>query len=195
MTLRTAVMRTPIGRLTLVANGDALVALALEGGEMEIRGWLSRRFGPFREERHSDPAGAVSALRAYFDGDLGALDRVRVDMGGTPFQRSVWAALRRIPAGGTISYAELARRVGRPKACRAVGAANGSNPVALIVPCHRVVAADGTMGGYGGGLDRKRWLLEHERALPGRESARVRRRGAGTRSGEAAPSGARALPW
>ncbi len=176
MILHTAEMKTPIGKLVLFAKGGALVALALDGGEAETRRWLARRFGRFEDEPQDDPAGAVTALRAYFKGDLTALDRVRVDTGGTAFQRSVWAALRRIPRGRTISYGELARRVGRPSAFRAVGAANGSNPVALIVPCHRVIAADGTIGGYGGGLDCKRWLLAHEGALPEMESHRARSR-------------------
>ncbi len=176
MILHAAEMKTPIGKLLLFAKGDALVALALDDGEAGTRRWLTRRFGRFEEEPHRDPAGAVTELRAYFKGDLAALDRVRVDCGGTPFQRSVWAALRRIPSGRTISYGELARRVGRPLAFRAVGAANGSNPVALIVPCHRVIAADGTIGGYGGGLPCKRWLLAHEGALPEPESARTRPR-------------------
>jgi len=107
----------------------------------------------------------VRRLAAYFDGDLGALAELPVLTDGTPFQRRVWDELRRIPVGQTISYAELARRIGKPKAMRAVGAANGKNPVAIVVPCHRVVAANGTLWGYGGGLPRKAWLLKHEGAL------------------------------
>ncbi len=164
MILDRTVMDSPIGSLTLVAAGDALVFLALPGGEAAAERWLRRRFGDHGTRERGDPAGAVSALRAYFGGDLRALDRVKVDTGGTSFQRDVWTALRRIPAGRTISYAGIAARVGRPSATRAVGAANGSNPVAVIVPCHRVIAADGTLCGYGGGLDRKRWLLAHEGA-------------------------------
>ena len=164
MILHRSEIASPIGRLTLVANGDALVAVAFEDYEKETRRWLGRRFGELQMWDHPDPAGAASALRAYFDGDLAALDRVQVDTGGTPFQRNVWLELRRIPAGATISYAELATRVGRPPAVRAVGAANGSNPVPVILPCHRVIAADGTLCGYGGGLERKRWLLAHEKA-------------------------------
>ena len=164
MILHKSVMRTPIGRLLLVARGNTLVVLAFEDGEEAALRWLGRRFGEIEMKNDADPAGAVSALRAYFAGDLAALDRVKVDTGGTPFQRAVWSELRRIPAGTTISYADLAARVGRPTAVRAVGAANGSNPVAVILPCHRVIAADGTLCGYGGGLDRKRWLLAHEGA-------------------------------
>lgn len=165
MNLETTTIPTPIGRLTLVARGDALVAVAFEGEETEMRRQLEDRFGEIRTLPRRDPAGAASALRAYFQGDLAALDRIRVDLGGTTFQEAVWSELRRIPAGAMISYAELAARVGKPKAMRAVGTANGSNPVPVIVPCHRVIAKDGTLGGYGGGLDRKRLLLEHERAF------------------------------
>ena len=108
----------------------------------------------------------AAALSAYFAGDLRAIDAVAVDPEGTPFQRRVWAALRTISAGTTWSYAELARAVGQPAATRAVGAANGRNPIALVLPCHRVIASDGTLGGYGGGLEMKRWLLRHEGSWP-----------------------------
>ncbi len=111
----------------------------------------------------SDPSGFTSALRAYFDGDIAAIDALPVaDVPGTPFQRSVWRALREIPGGETISYAELARRIGKPAAVRAVGLANGANPIGIVVPCHRVIGSDGTLTGYGGGVERKRWLLAHE---------------------------------
>lgn len=110
-----------------------------------------------------DPSGIADALRRYFDGDLAAIADlpVRFDR-GTAFQQEVWAALRTIPLGETISYAELAEMVGRPTGYRAVGSANGQNPVGIVVPCHRVIASDGTLGGYAGGLERKRWLLAHE---------------------------------
>jgi methylated-DNA-[protein]-cysteine S-methyltransferase len=101
-------------------------------------------------------------LTRYFAGETAAIDGVAVEMNGTPFQKTVWAALRRIPCGTTISYADLARRIGEPSAVRAVGTANGANPVALIVPCHRVIGSNGSLTGYGGGLDRKQWLLTHE---------------------------------
>jgi methylated-DNA-[protein]-cysteine S-methyltransferase len=101
-------------------------------------------------------------LRDYFAGDLQALDAIGVDPAGTPFQQEVWAALRRIPAGTTLSYGELAASVGCKAGARAVGAANGSNPIALIIPCHRVIRGDGSLCGYGGGVWRKAWLLRHE---------------------------------
>ena len=103
-------------------------------------------------------------LEAYFEGELRDFE-LPLRMAGTPFQHLVWEGLRAIPYGETVSYAELARRIGRPGASRAVGSANGRNPIAIVVPCHRVIAADGTLGGYGGGLDRKEWLLQHEAAV------------------------------
>jgi methylated-DNA-[protein]-cysteine S-methyltransferase len=114
------------------------------------------------------PAPRVIArrLEAFFDGDLAALDAIETESGGTSFQRAVWSALRRIPPGTTVSYGQLAARIGRPHASRAVGAANGSNPIAIIVPCHRVIGSDGHLTGYGGGIERKRWLLAHESGQP-----------------------------
>jgi O-6-methylguanine DNA methyltransferase len=102
------------------------------------------------------------SLEAYFDGDLGAIDTLPVETGGTELQRSVWAALRAIPAGETRSYGALAAQIARPTAARAVGHANGANPVGVVVPCHRVIGADGSLTGYAGGIERKRWLLAHE---------------------------------
>jgi len=109
-----------------------------------------------------DAFGVHDALHAYFAGDVAALDRIPVDPRGTPFQLEVWRQLRRIPVGTTISYGELAKRVDRPNAQRAVGMANASNPIALIVPCHRVIRTGGALGGYAFGLEYKQWLLAHE---------------------------------
>jgi methylated-DNA-[protein]-cysteine S-methyltransferase len=134
-----------------------------------LRG-LERRFGSVTLVR-DDQTEAAAAVTRYFAGELTALDRLPVDLGGTPFQRRVWARLREVPAGQTTSYRELAARVGNEKACRAVGAANASNPVSVVVPCHRVVRSDGSLCGYAGGVDRKAWLLEHE---GGREAAGIR---------------------
>ena len=110
-------------------------------------------------------------LTRYFGGEIGALDTIAVELNGTPFQKNVWQALRRIPGGTTISYAELAKRIGEPSAVRAVGTANGANPVAVIVPCHRVIGSNGRLTGYGGGLDRKQWLLAHEGVVSRRASS------------------------
>jgi methylated-DNA-[protein]-cysteine S-methyltransferase len=111
-----------------------------------------------------DDSGLAERLRAYFAGDLDALADLDVDLRGTAFQRDVWTALRAIPPGETVSYRDIAEAVGRPDATRAVGNAVGSNPVAIVVPCHRVIRTSGGLGGFGGGLDRKRWLLAHEGA-------------------------------
>jgi methylated-DNA-[protein]-cysteine S-methyltransferase len=108
-------------------------------------------------------ASAISrSLAAYFDGDLAAVADLPIATNGSDFQRTVWDALRRIPAGHSISYGTLAARIGRPTAARAVGLANGANPIAIVVPCHRVIGSDASLTGYGGGLPRKRWLLVHE---------------------------------
>jgi methylated-DNA-[protein]-cysteine S-methyltransferase len=109
-------------------------------------------------------SAARCALEAYFEGDLNAVGALATATNGTDFQRQVWSALRRIPAGSVLSYGALAARLGRPTAARAVGMANGANPIAIVVPCHRVIGADAAMTGYGGGLERKRWLLSHETA-------------------------------
>ena len=102
------------------------------------------------------------AIGNYFAGELAAIDSLPVQTSGTLFQREVWSALRKIPCGTTISYGKLAGQIGQPAAVRAVGLANGSNPVGVIVPCHRVIGSNGSLTGYGGGIERKRWLLEHE---------------------------------
>jgi len=119
-------------------------------------------FDPTPQPVRRDRFGVHEVLDAYFAGEVGALDTLKVGARGTPFQQEVWQQLREIPVGTTISYGELARRVGRPKAQRAVGMANASNPIALIVPCHRVIRTGGALGGYAFGLDYKRWLLAHE---------------------------------
>jgi methylated-DNA-[protein]-cysteine S-methyltransferase len=112
----------------------------------------------------SRPSEAGRSLQAYFEGDLDAITRLPTATNGTDFQRAVWDALRRIPVGHTISYGALALQIGRPTATRAVGLANGANPIAIVIPCHRVIGANASLTGYGGGLDRKRWLLAHESA-------------------------------
>ena len=159
--LEVAVVESPIGPLTLAAHDGRLCALWF-GGRADVDRLLSRWYPGEPVRRGADPAGAVAALAAYFSGRLDALDAVPVELNGTPFQRRVWERLRGVRAGTTASYREIARSIGAPAAVRAVGAANGSNPVALVVPCHRIIGSDGRLTGYGGGLDRKRWLLTHE---------------------------------
>jgi methylated-DNA-[protein]-cysteine S-methyltransferase len=163
---------SPVGPVTVAARDGRVCLLHFAAGDAllddeHVHSVLGRWYPSDVLKTASDPAGAVTALRSYFDGNIGAIDRVQVELNGTVFQRAVWEALRRVPAGSTCSYGELARRIGAPSAVRAVGAANGANPVAIIVPCHRVIGANGTLTGYGGGLDRKRWLLEHEAAQRG----------------------------
>ena len=164
MTLEVAEFHSPIGTIMLAVRDGALAALVFAEGWPDRRARLVKRFGDVDLRRAADPAGVSGRLAAYFAGDLGALDAIAVDPGGTPFQRRVWAALRRIPPGETISYQALAHRIGASAAVRAVGAANGANPVGIVVPCHRVIGADGRLTGYAGGIERKRWLLAHERA-------------------------------
>lgn len=162
MKLETARFKTPVGTVRLAAHGHALVALAFEDSWDESLAALAKRFGGIEAKSAKDPAGAVTALAAWLDGDVEALARVEVDPGGTEFQARVWSELRKIEVGQPITYAELALRVGAPAATRAVGNANGKNPIAIVIPCHRVVASGGGLGGYAGGLKRKRWLLSHE---------------------------------
>ena len=163
MTLQLGTIESPIGRLLLAARDGRTCLLHFDASERSARAALSRWYPTDAIERSADPAGAAT-LRRYFDGDLNALDAVDVEMNGTDFQKRVWAALRRVRAGQTTSYASIAKSIGAPAAVRAVGAANGANPVAIIVPCHRIIGANGSLTGYGGGLRRKEWLLRHERA-------------------------------
>ena len=148
---------SPVGPLTLAGHDDVLTHLRMDDQTHPPKGrddWLP--------DGDAFPK-VVDQLDAYFAGELTDFD-VALELNGTPFQRRVWTALRDIPYGDTISYGELARRIGQPSASRAVGMANGRNPIGIIVPCHRVIGANGTLTGYGGGLGRKRSLLELERA-------------------------------
>jgi methylated-DNA-[protein]-cysteine S-methyltransferase len=158
-------IKTPIGDLDLVADEDGRLR-AVEWTDHANRMFHSLRLQYGKDGYEltpaRDPGGVSSALRAYFDGDLAAIDRLKVATGGTAFQKTVWKALRRIVCGETISYAMLAQRIGRPTAVRAVGNANGDNLISVVVPCHRVIGTNGSLTGYGGGIERKRWLLAHE---------------------------------
>jgi methylated-DNA-[protein]-cysteine S-methyltransferase len=159
---------SPVGTIRIAARDGNLCALNFADRWPAQMRWLERRFGQVTLREADDAAGITvmtDTLRRYFDGQLDALETLVVDPGGTPFQAHVWRALRTIPAGRTVSYGELARAVGSPQAARAVGAANGRNPVSLVIPCHRAIGGNRQLVGYGGGLDRKRWLLTHEGAL------------------------------
>jgi methylated-DNA-[protein]-cysteine S-methyltransferase len=155
---------SPIGRVVIAARDGRLCAL--EFGRARVLRAVAARYGRARVLRARDPFGFSARIRAYLAGDLTAVDRIPVETGGTRFQQRVWQALRRIPPGRTRSYGALARALGRRAAARAVGAANGRNPVSIVVPCHRLVGGDASLTGYGGGLWRKRWLLRHEGADP-----------------------------
>ncbi len=160
-------MDTPIGPLLLVTDEhDVLRSLAFGDDEAGMHRLLRRQYDPaLMLEPGAAPAPVRDALDAYFAGDIAALEGLAWGTGGTPFQRAVWAALAEIPAGTTVSYGGLAAKIGSPKAVRAVGLANGTNPIAIVLPCHRVIGSDGALTGYGGGLHRKRWLLAHEGVL------------------------------
>jgi methylated-DNA-[protein]-cysteine S-methyltransferase len=157
---------TPTGVIVLLTDAQGRIrALDWDDHQERMQRLLRLHYGPGGVTlRDAGPSAARAALEAYFAGDLAALDDLEVETAGTPFQRAVWAALRSIPAGHTLSYGALAARIGKPSAVRAVGLANGSNPIGVVVPCHRVIGANGALTGYGGGLPRKRWLLEHEGA-------------------------------
>ena len=156
-------LQTPIGMLLLVTDVEgALCALDWEDHEPRMRQLLRLQHGNSMLRDAPAPSELRAALSAYFAGEFASLDAVKWRVAGTAFQRKVWAALRTIPVGTTTSYGALAARLAMPQAVRAVGHANGSNPISIVVPCHRVIGADGSLTGYGGGLHRKRWLLEHE---------------------------------
>jgi methylated-DNA-[protein]-cysteine S-methyltransferase len=151
-------MESPVGGLRLLAGADGLRAISFERGRKPkppLPEGATRSESPFRE--------AIRQLDAYFAGDLEEFD-LDASPRGTPFQLDVWRRLARIPYGEVVSYGQIARDLGRPDASRAVGAANGSNPIPIVIPCHRVVGSDGSLTGFGGGLDAKRWLLRHEAA-------------------------------
>jgi methylated-DNA-[protein]-cysteine S-methyltransferase len=146
---------TPVGHMLIATDADGFLrALDWQDYEARMHKLLRLHYGAnsVTLEPLRTPSAIYRSLEAY------------VKTAGTPFQREVWAALRTIPAGKTVSYGELAEQLGRPKSVRAVGLANGSNPVGVVVPCHRVIGADASLTGYGGGLERKHWLLQHEGA-------------------------------
>ncbi|WP_158943034.1 methylated-DNA--[protein]-cysteine S-methyltransferase [Granulicella sp. S190] len=161
---------TPIGEMVIVADHDGnLRAVDWTEHIDRMQKLLQRYYGKngFTLEPAKNPGGLTDKMKSYFAGELASIDDLPVKTAGTPFQREVWRALRNIPSGKTISYARLAEQIGRPTAIRAVGHANGSNPIGVVVPCHRVIGSDGSLTGYGGGSERKRWLLDHENETVG----------------------------
>ena len=155
-------IESALGEMLLVADGERLCALDYADYEERMLTLLRRHYGRFELRDTVDPYGLSCQLREYLAGDLDCLNAIAVETGGTPFQQQVWTALRAIPPGTTCTYATLATQLGRPQAARAVGMANGQNPIAIVVPCHRLVGANGALTGYAGGLERKQWLLQHE---------------------------------
>ena len=155
--------KTLIGTALLVTDKKgALRALDWEDYEPRMRELLRLHYGAVTLVDRPAPKPIREALAGYFAGELDRLQTIPWRVAGTPFQRSVWTALQGIPAGTTLSYGALATKLDAPKAVRAVGHANGANPISVVIPCHRLIGANGSLTGYGGGLDRKRWLLEHE---------------------------------
>ena len=155
-------VESPVGHILLMHDGERLAALDFEDHEERMRSLAARYLENTTFVRTSEPSHFGQALQAYFKGDIRAIDNLATMSLGTEFQAKCWAALRKIPPGETRSYAQQAVMIGNPKAVRAVGLANGANPIGIVVPCHRVVGANGSLTGYGGGIPRKRWLLEHE---------------------------------
>jgi methylated-DNA-[protein]-cysteine S-methyltransferase len=148
-------LKTPIGTLQLVVTPE---------GALRQLGWFEPGDLPegYELENVRDPFGVCTALSGYFAGQVEAIAALAVDGQGTAFQRRVWRALREVPAGSTASYADIAARIGSPRASRAVGSANHNNPIGIVVPCHRIIGKNGDLTGYAGGIERKRWLLAHE---------------------------------
>jgi len=166
---------TPLGELLVVVDRQgAVCALEFADREERMRRLMARHHPGAILVEGGMPAPARTAITAYFAGDVAALDGLATRTGGTDFQHRVWQALRAIPAGATLSYGELAGRLGQPRAVRAVGGANRLNPIGIAVPCHRVIASSGGLGGYAGGVERKAWLLDHEKRASGRATATVR---------------------
>jgi methylated-DNA-[protein]-cysteine S-methyltransferase len=153
---------SPIGRLLLTSNGEALTGLYMDVPARDAERHAERAVAGGSADPNAEPLPrAVRQLEEYFAGSRRTFD-LPLALQGTPFQQRVWRALTEIPYGETWSYGQLAKRIGNPKASRAVGLANGSNPISILVPCHRVIGADGSLTGYGGGMERKQWLLAHE---------------------------------
>jgi len=163
--LRLDRLATPIGE-ALIVTDEAGILRAFDWADRQsaMARLLRLHYGSVVPEPGNAPATVKRLLRNYFKGDLAALATIEWRTSGTPFQRTVWAALTTIAPGETLSYGALAARLGWPKSVRAVGLANGSNPISVVVPCHRVIGTDGSLTGYGGGIERKRWLLDHEGA-------------------------------
>ena len=156
-------IQSPVGRLLMISDRAGVMrVLEFQDREERWRPTIARRFQDATMTEKPGAFGHAETLTRYFEGDIEAIDTIPTKATGSDFQIAVWKALREIPAGTTTSYGAIALKLGKPDAMRAVGLANGANPIAIVVPCHRVIGADGSLTGYGGGLERKRWLLTHE---------------------------------
>lgn len=174
-------LSTPLGEMLIASDArQRLRAIEWLDCEARMHSLLRRQYprGLPKLVDSAQASDAARAMQAYFGGDLDAIHGLDIGLGGTNFQRQIWLLLQAIPAGQTVTYRELAARAGRPDAARAVGAANGANPLAIVVPCHRVVGSDRSLTGYAGGLARKQWLLEHERKIAEQEPECMRSPGA-----------------
>lgn len=169
-TFRLTRIPTPIGAMLIATDEqDRLRVLDWDDYVPRMERLLQRHYGGDAVLKEgAAPSAVAGPLQAYLEGDIAAIDTIPTETAGTAFQRAIWAALRKIPAGQTWSYSDLARHIDNPAAVRAVGLANGANPIGVVVPCHRVIGMNGSLTGYAGGVERKRWLLRHEGvALPG----------------------------
>jgi methylated-DNA-[protein]-cysteine S-methyltransferase len=155
-------IESPIGKISIVVDGEHLCALDFADYHTRMMKLLARRYESVDLSPQLNPLGLIERLQAYLAGDLTSLDQIPVRMGGTAFQQQVWLKLTEIPVGEVWTYGQLAKSIDRPTASRAVGMANSLNPIAIVVPCHRVIGAQGKLTGYAGGIDRKQWLLQHE---------------------------------
>ena len=165
--LSEARLPSPLGEIRVFFRDGRLHGADFAEGATPTEDLLRARFGPLQLRPGTAPDPVARAFARYFDGELAALEEIPLVTRGTVFQERVWRLLRKIPPGRTASYAELAKQLGKPQALRAVGSANGRNPISVVIPCHRVIGKNGTLTGYGGGLERKAWLLNHERRFSG----------------------------
>lgn len=155
-------INSPLGEILIISDTAALCALEFENYEARTLRFLERRYGAYRFISKVNPLGISDRIQAYLAGDHHQIEQIPVNPGGTAFQQQVWLTLRTIPVGTVLTYRQLAERLDKPTASRAVGMANSQNPISIVLPCHRVIGANGMLTGYAGGLERKAWLLRHE---------------------------------
>lgn len=163
--LDSSICSGPLGEIRIVMDEDSLVLLDFKENKQRSHNLLRKRYGEYSLREASCPRQVQESLESYFAGEPNVFDSIKMDPAGTPFQSTVWDTLKRIPAGEFWSYGRLANEIGKPRTARAVGSANASNPISIMIPCHRVITRNGGLSGYAGGTDRQRWLLRHEGAL------------------------------